>query len=67
VLSEAEYEAALARVHGLMGAPLGSPEGDELERLCLAVEEYEHTHYPVQPPTEEAAAEFRREQEDSDA
>ena len=61
--NEAEYQAALARVEALMDAAESSLEEAELEALALAVEAYEAEHYPIEAPTPEAAAEFRREQE----
>jgi len=46
-LSEAEYEAMLARIWVLMDAKPGTPEMAELERLCVIVEAYEDEHYPM--------------------
>jgi antitoxin component HigA of HigAB toxin-antitoxin module len=48
-MTEAEYEAALARIDALMD---GDPEpacaaGEELEILCLLVGNYEAVHYPM--------------------
>jgi len=63
ITTEAEYLAALARIDVILDAPLGSPEEAELMRLAAAIEEYEDAHYPIEPPTPEAAAEFRTEQE----
>ena len=63
IKSEQEYEAALKRVEGLMGATEGTPEIEELERLTLAVVEYEDKHYHIEEPTPEALARFRQEQE----
>jgi hypothetical protein len=36
------------------------------DALVDALAEYEAEHYPIDPPTPEAAAEFRREQEAGD-
>ena len=37
---------------------------EEIGALADALAEYEAEHYPIDPPTPEAAAEFRREQEE---
>lgn len=41
ILSEADYEKALARLEELMDARAGSPEGDELDLLSTLIERYE--------------------------
>ena len=60
ILSEEDYDAALARVSGLMdilSPPEGQVEDDnhparvELEALTDLVECYEDRHYPIAPPT----------------
>jgi HTH-type transcriptional regulator/antitoxin HigA len=56
----AEYDAAMARLDALMDAPEGT---EEIDALADALAEYEAEHYPIDPPTPAAAAEFRREQE----
>jgi len=63
ITTEEEYEAALKRVESLWVAEDGSSEADELHSLVLAIEEWDDEHYPIDPPTAEAAIEFRREQE----
>jgi HTH-type transcriptional regulator/antitoxin HigA len=65
--SDAEYEATLARIHVLMDAAPGSEDERELERLAALVHTYEDVHYPIAPPTAEAARAFRREQEEGTA
>ncbi len=46
--SESDYKAALKRIESLFdAAELGTPEGDELERLAALVEEYEEKHFPI--------------------
>jgi HTH-type transcriptional regulator/antitoxin HigA len=47
ITTQAEYEAALARINALMGATPESPEEDELARLADLVDEYERTHSPL--------------------
>ena len=63
--TEDEYRAALARIDPLLDAKLGTPEGDELEMLSAAIEEYEARVYPIGEPTPEEARAFRAEQEQS--
>jgi HTH-type transcriptional regulator/antitoxin HigA len=46
ISTQADYEAALARINALMGATPGSPEEDELALLADLVDEYEQTHLP---------------------
>jgi HTH-type transcriptional regulator/antitoxin HigA len=63
--TEAEYEAALARIDALMEndpAP-GSPEGEELELLSVLVERYEDEQYPMDLPDPLSAIKFRMEQQ----
>lgn len=55
----AEYDIAMARLDALMDVP---EETEEIDALAG----YEAEHYPIDPPTPEAAAEFRREQEAGD-
>ncbi|MCY4435738.1 MAG: hypothetical protein OXE05_00195 [Chloroflexi bacterium] len=59
ISSEAEYDAALARISELMDA-LSGPQGQEtdpnhphrveLDSLVSQVERYEDEHYPIDPP-----------------
>ncbi len=53
-----DYEAALRRIEGLMGAKKGSPEGDELDVLVTLVEAYETRHFPLDLPDPVAAIRF---------
>jgi HTH-type transcriptional regulator/antitoxin HigA len=61
--SEAEYEAALARVETLMDAAAGSPQEDELNARAMLVEHYERAHYPIAPPDPLDANLFRLDQQ----
>lgn len=61
--SEADYENALGRISELMDAKAGSIEGHELNRWAEAVEKYEDEHFPIQDPSPEDLAEFRKEQQ----
>lgn len=44
IRSEADYEAALARICAVMDAKVGTPEGEELDALTDLVERYEEKH-----------------------
>ena len=58
IKTEADYEAALARIEVLMDAMPGTPEEDELDVLALLVETYEKELYPIGTPTPLEAIEF---------
>lgn len=62
IRSEADYNAALARIEALMDAEPNTPEGDELDVLADLVEHYEEKHVPMGFPSPVAAIEFRLEQ-----
>lgn len=62
IKTEADYEAALERVGGLMDAVLDTPEGDELDVLTTLIEHYESKHHPIFPPHPVEAIRFRMEQ-----
>jgi HTH-type transcriptional regulator / antitoxin HigA len=64
IRTEADYEAALARIDALMDAQLGTPEGEELDVLTDLVELYEGKHVPMGYPTALEALRFRMEQAD---
>lgn len=66
IKTESEYDAALSRAEELWNAELGTPEGEELDKLVTFIEEYEFVHYPMDPPSKEAAVQFRREQSGDD-
>lgn len=63
IKSEADYEAALARVQKLMAASAGTPAAEELEHLAMVVEAYEDKHYPIDLPDPISAIRFRMDQE----
>ncbi len=60
--SEADYEAALARIEELIEAAPGNPEFEELEVWAALVGAYETEHHPVPPPSPVEAIEFAMEQ-----
>ena len=63
IRTDADHEAAMARIDEIFDAPAGSPEGEELDRLVGLVETYERERYPIPPPDPVDAVEFRMEQE----
>ena len=63
IRTEAEYEAALARLEQLMDAQPGTPEGDALDSLSTRVEEFEALKFPVEIPGPIEAIRFRMEQQ----
>ncbi len=48
--TEAEHEAALARIYELMEKDRTEKETEELRLLVLIAEDYEERHYPIGPP-----------------
>ena len=50
IRNEADYAAALERIHAIFGAEPGTDEGDELDILTLLAERYEEQHYPIETP-----------------
>jgi HTH-type transcriptional regulator/antitoxin HigA len=63
IKTEADYEATLKEIEGLMAAVAASPEGDRLDVLVTLVEAYEREHYPVHFPDPIEAIKFRMEQQ----
>ncbi|MBI1737519.1 MAG: transcriptional regulator [Candidatus Rokubacteria bacterium] len=62
IRTEADYQAALARIDALMDAEPGTSEGEELDVLTDLVEHYEEKHVALGYPSAVAAIEFRLEQ-----
>lgn len=63
IKTEADYEAALAHVAGLMDASPGSPAEEELELFTMLIEAYEEEAFPIGLPDPVAAIKFRMEQQ----
>jgi len=63
IKNESDYRTAMRRIEGLWGAPLATPEGDELEILVTLAEAYERQHYPIDLPDPIEAVKFRLEQQ----
>lgn len=47
IRTEADYHAALARVHALMDAEPGTSDGDDLDVLVTLIKAYEARHWPI--------------------
>jgi HTH-type transcriptional regulator/antitoxin HigA len=67
IKTEQQYNEVCHRIYNLMHSaeePIepDSPEGEELELLSLLAENYEHEHFPVDPPDPIAAIKFRMDQ-----
>lgn len=62
IKTEADYNAALARLEELFDAKPGSKNFDEAELLMTLVELYEEQHYKIEPPDPIEAIKFRMEQ-----
>jgi len=62
IRTEADYNAALARIDALMDAELGTPAGEELDVLTDLVELYEDRHVALGYPSPIEAIRFRMEQ-----
>ena len=63
VLTEADYDMALARIFELLGAEPYSPEDEALDRLSTLVEIYEAEHYPMEDPDPDSLLEFLLDQQ----
>lgn len=63
IRTEADHEAALARIEEIFDARPGTPEGDELDLLTTLVEVYENEAFPIDLPDPLTAIRFRMEQQ----
>ena len=50
ITSEADYDAALTIVDGLLGAELDTAAGRALDAWVTLIEAYEAKHWPIDPP-----------------
>lgn len=62
IRTEAEHEAAIARITQLMGAKAGTEASDELEILVTLADAYESRHFPIDTPDPAAIIRFQMEQ-----
>lgn len=58
IRTEADFNAAMARIEDLMDAEFGSPEGEELDLLTDLAVLYEYRHEDIGDPTTGAMIEF---------
>lgn len=61
ILTEAEYQRALARLYDLFDTEPGTPQGEELAALADVVAAYEDLHYPIPDPPPGAFIEYELE------
>ena len=50
IRNEADYDAALKEIDGLMGTASNTPDDDALEVLATLVEAYEAKRWPIEAP-----------------
>lgn len=50
IRTDEDHQAAMDRIDEIFGAPVGSPEGDELKALVKLVVEYEAERFPIALP-----------------
>src|SRR5690348_10188529 len=62
IRTEADYEAAVARVEELWGAEPGTEDGDLLDVLMVLVSDYEEKHHALGPPDPIEAVKIRMEE-----
>lgn len=62
IRSDADHDAALARIDHLMAAPATRDARDELDVLATLIEVYEDAHFPIDLPSPVDAIQFRMEQ-----
>jgi HTH-type transcriptional regulator / antitoxin HigA len=63
IRTEQDYDNALVRIARLMGSPVGTPQGDELDILATLVDAYETKHFAIDAPDPITAIQFRMEQQ----
>lgn len=63
IRSEADHNAAVARITQLMGAKAGTAESDELEVLATLVDAYESKQFPMDTPDPVTVIKFQMEQQ----
>jgi HTH-type transcriptional regulator / antitoxin HigA len=63
IRTEADHDAAVARIAELIAARPGTAEGKELDILATLVDAYEAKHHAIDAPDPIAAIQFRMEQQ----
>ena len=61
IKTEEDYKSALSQVDLLSDAEEGTAEFDRLDVIVTLIEAYEAKHYPIGPPSFEAAVEYEME------
>ena len=49
IKTEADYDSTMERIDAIFDAKPDTEQADELDILCLIIEEYERKHYPIEP------------------
>jgi HTH-type transcriptional regulator/antitoxin HigA len=60
--TQADHDAAIARIEALWNAEPGTPEHDELEVLGVLTSAFEDTQWPILPPDPIEAIKFHMQQ-----
>lgn len=63
IKTKADHKAALEEISRLLDGDPGSAAAERLEILSILVEDYEESHYPIDPPDPIEAIRFRMEQQ----
>src|SRR5260370_5496168 len=63
IRTKADYNRALSQVERLWVAKSGTPKGDRLDVVATLIDAYETRHYPMDPPDQIEAIQFRMEQQ----
>jgi HTH-type transcriptional regulator/antitoxin HigA len=63
IRSEADQQAALAKVKRVWGTPSGAPEGKRLDVLTTLIDAQQAEHHPIDPSDMIEAMTFRMEQQ----
>jgi HTH-type transcriptional regulator/antitoxin HigA len=63
IRTEADHDAAVARIAELIGAKPDTAEGEELDILAILVDAYEAKHHAIDAPDPITAIQFRMEQQ----
>jgi HTH-type transcriptional regulator/antitoxin HigA len=63
IRTEADHDAAVARIAAIIGARPDTAEGEELDILATLVDAYEAKHHAIDAPDPIAAIQFRMEQQ----
>ena len=61
IRTEADFEAALTEIEGVIHAKPGAPDGDRLDVLATLIEAYEAKHHRIDAPDPIALVAFAME------